>query len=109
MHARQWLVGDFNNDGGDDLFIADHGSDFFPFPGYPNILLLNSGGSLSNNSSNVGSISVFTHGAAIGDIDNNGSLDIFMNNHQGLEDIGGATADNFIFLNNGSGVFTKSK
>ena len=32
-----------------------------------------------------------------------------MNNHQGLEDIGGATADDFTHLNNGNGVFTGTK
>ena len=106
VHARQWLVADFNNDGQDDLFIADHGLDIFNFPGFPNTLLLGTGSSLVNNSVNIGTVSAFTHGAAIGDIDNNGSLDIFMNNHQGLEDIGGATADSFIYLNNGSGIFT---
>lgn len=105
-HARQWLVADFNNDGQDDLFVADHGYDAFPFPGFPNTLLLSAAGSLTNNSSNVGTASAFTHGAAVGDIDNNGSIDLFMNNQQGLEDIGGATSDFYIFLNNGSGVLT---
>lgn len=109
VHARQWLVADFNNDGQDDLFIPDHGEDVFNFPGYPNTMLLNSGGGLSNNSSNVGSLNTFTHGAAIGDIDNDGTLDIFMNNHQGLEGIGGATADDFIYLNNSAGLFTGTK
>ena len=106
IHARQWLVGDFNGDSADDLFVADHGLDQFPFPGFPNTLLLSSGGSLSNSSSNVGMASAFTHGAAVGDIDNDGNLDILMNNQQGLEDIGGAATDNLIYLNNGSGVFT---
>ncbi len=31
-----------------------------------------------------------------------------MNNQRGLEDIGGASSDGFIYLNNGSGVFTVS-
>lgn len=78
------------------------------FPGFPNTLLLSAGGFLSNSSSNVGTASAFTHGAAIGDIDNDGDLDIFMNNQRGLEDIGGASSDGFIYLNNGSGVFTVS-
>ncbi|MBT8315983.1 MAG: hypothetical protein KJP26_16115 [Maribacter sp.] len=109
VHARQWLVADFNNNSKDNLFIPDHGEDVFNFTGYPNTLLLNSGGGLSNNSSNVGSLNTFTHGAAIGDIDNNGTLDIFMNNDQGLEGIGGATADDFIYLNNSAGMFTGTK
>lgn len=107
VHARQWLVADFNGDAQADLFVADHGLDQFPFPGFPNTLLLSSGaGGLSNSSSNVGTASGFTHGAAVGDIDNDGDLDIFMNNQRGLEDIGGAASDSFIFLNNGTGVFT---
>lgn len=105
-HARQWLVADFDNNGSDDLFVADHGYDFMPFPGYPNTLLMGTGSNLSNNSSDVGTANTFTHGAAIGDIDGNGTLDIFMNNIQGLENIGGASSDFFIYLNNGSGKFT---
>jgi hypothetical protein len=109
VHARQWLVADFNSNGQDDIFIADHGEDIFNFPGFPNTFLSGSGGSLTNSSSNMAAINTFTHGAAVGDIDNDGTLDLFMNNHQGLEDIGGATADSFIYLNNGSGVFTSSE
>lgn len=41
QHARAWLVADFDQDGTQDLFVADHGNDFSPFAGYPNLLLLN--------------------------------------------------------------------
>ncbi len=52
VHARQWLVADFNNDGIDDLLIADHGEDIFNFPGFPNTLLIGSpAGTLTNSSS----------------------------------------------------------
>lgn len=50
---------------------------------------------LSNNSSDVGSLITFTFGAAESDIDNNGALHIFMNNHQEMEGIGGVTAVDF--------------
>ncbi|WP_420316321.1 FG-GAP repeat domain-containing protein [Ekhidna sp.] len=108
-HARQWLVADFDANGNNDLFIADHGYDFWPFPGYPNTFLMGSGSELINSSSNVGTASAFTHGAAVGDIDGNGTLDLFMNNIQGLENIGGASSDFFIYLNDGSGNFSGSK
>ncbi len=109
VHARQWLVEDLNGDGKDDLLITDHGWDAYPFPGFPNTLLMGTGTMLSNNSSNVGTTNGFTHGAAIGDIDGDGTLDILMNNNRGLEDIGGAPVDFFIYLNDGSGVFTGEK
>ncbi len=107
VHGRQWLVGDFDGNGEDDVFIADHGWDGMPFPGYPNTLLLSSLDGLTNSSGNVGSVAAFTHGGATGDIDGDGDIDLFLNNHQGLEGIpGGSTADFFIYLNDGSGRFT---
>lgn len=108
-HARQWLVADFDEDGNDDLFVADHGYDFWPFPGFPNTLLMGTGSNLVNSSAQVGTASSFTHGAALGDIDGNGTLDIFMNNVQGLENIGGGASDFFIFLNDGKGKFAGEK
>ncbi|MTI20560.1 hypothetical protein E1176_05970 [Fulvivirga sp. RKSG066] len=70
---------------------------------------MGSGSVLNNKSSNVGTAAAFTHGAAIGDIDGNGTLDIFTNNIQGLENIGGASSDFFIYLNDGSGNFSGEK
>ena len=41
---RQYLTADFNDDGKQDLFIADHGYDFPPYPGARNWLLMNENG-----------------------------------------------------------------
>ena len=40
VHPREALLADFNGDGMKDLFIADHGHDAPPFPGWSNQLLL---------------------------------------------------------------------
>jgi hypothetical protein len=40
QHPRQIVIADFNGDGRPDAFIADHGSDQLPFPGFPNTLIL---------------------------------------------------------------------
>ena len=43
VHPREVLLADFNGDGKNDLFIADHGYDADPFPGWSNQLLLATG------------------------------------------------------------------
>src|SRR5262245_23197393 len=42
QHGRQIVVADFNGDGRPDIFIADHGMDAPPFPGFPDTLILRS-------------------------------------------------------------------
>ena len=34
IHARDFVVGGFNGDAKDDLFITDHDYDSSPFPGF---------------------------------------------------------------------------
>lgn len=87
-HARQWLTADFNGDGLDDLYIADHGYEGGgegAFTGAPNLLLLNNGdGTLTDASSDwLATLSTYTHGAAVGDVTGNGSPDVFTNNGEG--------------------------
>ena len=107
QHARQWLVADFDQDGFNDLFVADHGWDYSPFPGEKNLLLGNNGtGNLVNvTSTNLSNASTFTHGASVGDINGDSYPDLFLNNsHQS----GGVDAvrEERLWLNNGDGSFS---
>jgi Ca2+-binding RTX toxin-like protein len=100
VHAREFVVADFNGDGIDDIFIADHGYDVPPFPGYRNTLLLGQeGGGFSNAPTGLPSKPDFTHSATAADIDGDGDLDLFVGN------IYGGKAGPYILLNNGSAVF----
>ena len=42
IHEREAVIADFNGDGIDDFFIADHGLDTQPFPGAQNMLVMSS-------------------------------------------------------------------
>ena len=75
--ARKALTGDFNGDGRSDIFVAGTGSDVPPFPGEPPVLLLSSEGGL-RSADGLEHLVGFWHGAASGDIDLDGDLDIFM-------------------------------
>jgi len=101
VHPRERLVADFNGDGKDDLFVADHGYDVDPFPGHVNTLLLSSGGGLVNGHAGLPGIADFTHSAGVGDIDRDGDLDIVVGNTSGQNDIAP-----YMLVNNGSGAFT---
>ena len=77
-HPRQIVVADFNDDGRADAFIADHGTDLPPFPGYQSSLILSQpGGKLVDATGNLPQESAFTHSAAAADVDGNGTIDLF--------------------------------
>jgi len=89
--AASW--GDYNNDGLIDLFIANLG--------VTNFLYKNEGG---GNFSSVTDAAISAEtgnsiGAVWADFDNNGNIDLFVAN--------GGGENNFLFMNNGDGSFSK--
>ena len=82
VHPRRILMADFNDDGGNDFFIADHGYDEPPFPGWHNWLLLwTADGYVDVSDRLPADPTGFTHGAAVGDIDRDGDTDILVANN----------------------------
>ena len=80
-HGRQIVIADFNGDGRNDIFVADHGYDADPFPGYPNTLGLSTpAGKLVDASANLPAESGFSHSATAADIDHDGDLDLYVGN-----------------------------
>lgn len=71
-------VADLNGDGFDDLYISDTGYDAFPYAGGSNYLLLSEDGGLidAGLENPLFDYSGFTHGSAIGDVNNDGHIDI---------------------------------
>ncbi len=96
--TREIRVADFNGDGVDDAFIADHGYDLPPFPGEPNDLLLSGPTGFSTPTGDWSTVSDFSHSAAVGDIDGDGDIDIMVNN------IGSQRP--YFLINDGSGGFS---
>ncbi len=97
---------DFNGDNRTDIFLSSHGYDIAEAPGEPNVLLLSTaGGHLVDASSNLPGYSDFTHPIAIGDIDDDGDIDIYVGNRHLVPDLPYKLLTYFL-MNDGSGVFT---
>ena len=104
VHPREVLTADFNGDGRTDVFIADHGYDVHPFPGWSNQLLLATETGYDDVSDRLppDDTTGFTHNAAVGDVDCDGDVDILVANNGG-EYLGGAP---YLLLNDGEANFT---
>ena len=80
-HITDVVLADFNGDGRSDIFIADHGYDAEPFPGYQNTLILSApNGKLIDATANLPIQDDFTHSACAADIDNDGDIDLYSGN-----------------------------
>lgn len=100
VHPREVLYADFDNNGLTDFFVADHGWDVSPFPGYDNSLMLQfNDGWLNARNRLPPDPNGFTHNAAIGDIDNDGDTDIFVPNQ--------TDGQQYWLINDGNAVFTR--
>jgi hypothetical protein len=100
-------VADFNNDGQEDIFLPSVGYDGYPFPGEANLLLLsNSNGKYEDVSINNPNFDYlgYTHGSDIGDINNDGNIDIVTNDTCADQNISGTR----ILINDGKGAFTRA-
>lgn len=103
--ARQFIAVDVNADAKKDLFIVNCGPDVAPFPGERSWLMVNNGaGKLADmTSTNFTMQSAYTHQAAFGDLNGDGTPDLIMNNS--YQSLMSAPKSPRFWLNNGSGVF----
>jgi hypothetical protein len=102
QHARQILLADLNGDGRNDIFIADHGYDDEPFPGYhPSLALSTADGKLVDATGSLPDVSGFNHSACTGDVDRDGDLDVYVNALGGR----GST----LLVNDGRASFTQDR
>ena len=107
IHPREVLLADFNGDGNNDLFIADHGYDVDPYPGASNQLLLWTEQGYDDATDRMPSDPAgFTHNSAAGDVDGDGDIDILVaNSHR--QTLGGVfVAGPYLLLNDGNANFT---
>lgn len=104
-HPRKAITGDFNNDGKEDIYMANHGFDWPPFDGEPASLILSGENGYIFKIFN--DFSGFQHGAASADIDSDGDLDIVgtLTSSSARSDTPGV----FTLINDGSGNFTIRK
>ncbi len=107
VHGRDAKSADLNGDGVIDLFFSGAGFDGNPFPGEENLLLLSQAdGAYVDASGQLDNpVSGFSHSGAIGDIDNDGDIDLV------VVDIWGGNSPPAVYLlkNDGLGQFAAKK
>ena len=82
VHPIEILYADFDANGLIDFFVADHGYDAVPFPGYSNSLMMQfEDGWVDASDRLPADEHGFTHNAALGDVDGDGDPDLFVFNN----------------------------
>ena len=81
QHPRQVAIADFDGDGRNDVFIADHGYDDAPY-GHQNTLLLNKASGFVDGTSLLPQYADFSHGLVAADFDGNGKQDLLVMNNR---------------------------
>ena len=104
---RHWAIADFNGDGRNDLFVADHGFDPYTEEdvhtgGQSRIFIQNDLGQLVDETfERLPQMLAFTHNVAAGDVDNDGDVDVYMGNRAGHVHVGPR-----FYINDGNGYFS---
>lgn len=107
VHPREVLLADFDGDGNNDLFIADHGYDVDPKPGASNQLLLWTEQGYEDATDRMPPDPAgFTHNAGAGDVDGDGDIDILVANSHAQTLSGVFVAGPYLLLNDGSANFS---
>ncbi|MDB4769095.1 VCBS repeat-containing protein [Saprospiraceae bacterium] len=98
------MAADYNGDGLTDVFIQEGGTDLEPYPGGQNrILIQKANGTFADETdSRLPIYNDYGHGVAIGDIDNDGDIDIYNNSITG-----GDYVSSCFLINDGNGFFTE--
>lgn len=107
-HLRELVLADIDNSGFESMIVANHGYDAPPHPGENNGVLKNLGdGTFVENIGDANShdYNGFTHSTTVGDIDNDGDIDIVYAEFYWAEFDG--TNSIRILENDGTGNFTK--